>query len=68
MESLLLDENKLILTEVEMEAVWGTSRPQAQGVDGVVAIARNGGIVWHSKHNLRQKKKKKKKSSVASRA
>lgn len=35
-----------------MEAVGGTSRPQAQGVDCVVAVARNGSVVGHGQHNL----------------
>ena len=45
----------MTLTEMQMEAVWGTSRPQTQCVDCVVAIARDGSVIWHSQHNLCKK-------------
>ena len=43
---------KTPLTKVQVEAVGSVGRPQPQGVDGVVAVAGDRGVVRHCQHDL----------------
>lgn len=40
------------LTVLEVEVIGGLGRPQAHGVDDVVAIARHWRVVGHGQHHL----------------
>lgn len=40
------------LTVLEVEVIGGLGRPQAHGVNDVVAVARHRCVIWHGQHHL----------------
>lgn len=41
-----------VRTVFEVKVTGGLSRPQSHGVDNVVSVARDRGVIWQSQHDL----------------